>query len=130
VLRSKDQTRTDAPALPEDETAAEVLRVNREDLQMGRLASNLVLQHGDTIFVPVVERFYITGHVRTPGTYVLQKGMTVQQAIAVAGGLSERGSNRRLKIRREIKGEFEEISVRLTDLVLPGDTIIIAQRLI
>lgn len=130
VLRSQDPGRTETPAMPDDEAAAEVLRVNRDDLQAGRLASNLILQDGDTIFIPVVERFYITGHVRTPGTYVLEKGMTVQQAIAVAGGLTERGSNRRMKVRREIKGEFQELSIQLTDPVLPGDTIMIAQRLI
>ncbi|MDP1569817.1 MAG: polysaccharide biosynthesis/export family protein [Vicinamibacterales bacterium] len=130
VLRPQDPARTETPAMPDDEAAAEILRVNRDDLQAGRLASNLILQDGDTIFVPVVERFYITGHVRTPGTYVLEKGMTVQQAIAVAGGLTERGSNRRIKVRRQIKGEFQELSIQLTDPVLPGDTIMIAQRLI
>jgi polysaccharide biosynthesis/export protein len=130
VLRSKDPARTESPTLPDDDTSAEILRVNRDDLQAGRQAANLVLQDGDTIFVPIVERFFITGHVRTPGQYQLERGMTVQQAIAVAGGLTERGSNRRLKIRREIKGEFREINVRLTDLVQAGDTIMIPQRLI
>jgi polysaccharide biosynthesis/export protein len=130
VLRSREPGRTESPVLPDDELSSEILRVSREDLQTGRLASNLILQDGDTIFIPVVERFYITGHVRTPGSYVLEKGMTVQQAIAVAGGLTDRGSNRRIRVRREIKGEFQELGIRLTDPVLAGDTIMIAQRLI
>lgn len=128
VLRSREPGRSESPALPDDELSAEILRINREDLQTGRLSSNLVLQDGDTIFVPIVDRFYITGHVRTPGSYVLERGMTVQQAIAVAGGLTERGSNRRMKVRREIKGEFKEVGIGLTDPVLAGDTIMIAQR--
>jgi polysaccharide export outer membrane protein len=130
VLRSQDATRGESPARPDDGVSAEVLRVSRADLEAGRLAGNPLLQEGDTIFVPVVERFYITGHVRTPGTYPLERGMTVQQAIAVAGGLTERGSNRRIRIRREVKGEFREVRVSLTDPVLAGDTIMIPQRLI
>lgn len=131
VLRSKDPAQGgQAPALPDDASTAEILRVDREDLQAGRATANLVLQDGDTIFVPVAERFYITGHVRTPGSYVLERGMTVQQAIAVAGGLTERGSNRRIRIRRLVDGKYREISVGLTDLVQPGDTIIVPQRLI
>ncbi|MEW6320183.1 MAG: polysaccharide biosynthesis/export family protein [Acidobacteriota bacterium] len=131
VLRANDAASRDAPLLPESAANATVVRVNLEDVKAGKLESNIVLQDGDTIFVPPAERFYVSGHVRNPGSYVLQRGMTVQQAIAVAGGLTDRGSNRGIKIRRQIgPNKYEEIDVRLTDLVEPNDTIIIRQRFI
>lgn len=103
-------------------------RVSLADLQAGRLASNVVLHEGDTIFVPKAEKFYVTGHVRSPGAYTYEPGMTVLQAISVAGGLSEKGSNRGIKIIRVVKGQRREIGVKLTDQIQPSDTLVIRQR--
>jgi polysaccharide export outer membrane protein len=66
--------------------------------------------------------------VRSPGTFVLDPGLTVQQAIALAGGLNERGSDRRIKVRRLVNGKLTDLSIELVDQVLPGDTITIASR--
>jgi polysaccharide export outer membrane protein len=98
-----------APVVPGDPRAAEIVRVNREDLAQGRLQSNIILQDGDTIFVPTAEKFYVMGLVKQPGNFVLQPGMTVRQAIATAGGLSDRGSDRRIKIIRKVNGKVVEI---------------------
>ena len=90
-----------------------------------------MLQDGDTLFIPEAERFFVTGFVRTPGVYVLKQNMTVQQAIAQAGGLTDRGTFRRLKILRKDKdGREVEIDAKTTDIVLPNDTIKVSQRLI
>jgi polysaccharide export outer membrane protein len=132
VVRPRSAEARATPTLP-DARDAEVIRVDLQAIQQGRLSSNIALQDGDTVFVPQAEKFYISGHVRTPGAYAFSKGMTVQQAIAVAGGLTERGSNRRIKIRRETapgSGVFFEIGVSLTDQIRPNDTIVIPQRLI
>jgi polysaccharide export outer membrane protein len=106
----------------------EVLRVALDDLRTGKAGLELLLQDGDTIIVEPAPRFYISGFVRNPGNYVLQPGMTVQQAIAVAGGLTERGSDRGIKIQRTEKGRQVERDARLTDLVQPNDTVHIRQR--
>ena len=117
------------PALPDDPGSAEVVRVSLADLQAGGMASNLTLHDGDTIFVPTAPRVFVTGHVKNPGAVILRGRLTVQQAIALAGGLTERGSNRGIKIRREEKpGQFREINVTLTDYVQANDTLIIRQR--
>lgn len=119
------------PSLPQDSESAEVVRVSVTDLQSGRLSSNLTLQDGDTIFVPGAPRIFVVGQVKSPGAYVLRGRLTVQQAVALAGGFTERGSNRGIKIRREEKpGQFNEVDVELTDFVEPNDTIIIRQRYI
>lgn len=118
-----------APVSPGDPRAAEVMRINIEDLREGRLQANVILQDGDTLFVPVADLFYVTGFVRTPGSYPLRANMSVQQAIAAAGGINERGSDRRITILRKVNGKDVEIkNVKMTDLVRPNDTINVPQR--
>lgn len=119
-----------APAEPGNEATAELLRVNIEDLKQGRFTANVLLQDNDTIIVSAADRYYVTGFVKTPGAFVLRPGLTVQQAIAEAGGLSERGSTRGIKINRKVNGKDVEINARMTDLVQPNDTIRVRQRLI
>lgn len=131
VRRTKDAAQGQgsvAPAPPDVEAGVEVLRVDLEDLRTGKTAFNLPLQDGDTVIVEPAPRFYISGFVRNPGFYVLRPNMTVQQAIAVAGGLTERGSDRGIKIQRSENGQPVERGAKLTDLVLPNDTIRIRQR--
>jgi polysaccharide export outer membrane protein len=119
------------PSLPQDPQSAEVHRVSLAELQAGRAASDLVLHDGDTIFVPAAPRVFVTGHVRSPGAVVLRGRLTVQQAIALAGGFTERGSTRGIKIRRETEpGKFIEVEVKLNDFLQPNDTLIIRQRFI
>ena len=133
VQRYKDgmaAAAANAPAQPNAENTAELLRVDIEDLKQGKVSANVLLQDSDTIIVNPAERFYITGFVRTPGAFVLRPGMTVQQAIAEAGGITERGSNRRIKIMRKVNGKDVELDARMTDLVQPNDTIRVPQRLI
>jgi polysaccharide export outer membrane protein len=130
VLRPRNAERRTMPVLPDDGADAEVIRVDLQAIEQGRMSGNIQLQDGDTIFVPRAEKFYIAGYVRSPGAYPYVKGMTIQQAIAVAGGLTERGSNRRIKVRRVVAGEFKDIGVKLTDVIQPNDTITVPQRLI
>ena len=131
VLRYKDGVPVvNAPALPGDDRAAEVTRVSMDEIREGRVTANLLLQDGDTIFVPQADRYYVTGFVKSPGSFVLQPGMTVQQALAVAGGLTERGSNRGVKIVRKVNGKESEVDAKMSDPVMPNDTIKVRQRLI
>lgn len=119
------------PASTGDERWAEVTRIQLDELRAGKLSSNLLLQDSDMIIIPAAERYYVSGMVKTPGSYVLRAGMTVRQAIAEAGGLTERGTYRRLKvIRKDKNGQEKETSIDLSDLVRPDDVIKVAQRLI
>jgi polysaccharide export outer membrane protein len=125
ILRSKRPVAgaSGTPTLPED-ADADVQKVNLRDLQTGMPSANVLIRDGDTIFVPRAERFFVTGHVRSPGPYVFEPNVTILQAISMAGGLTDRGSNRRLRIIRNQK----EFDAKLTDIVQPGDTIIVRQR--
>lgn len=102
-------------------------RITMEDLRNGR-AQQILLRDGDTVNVPKAQTFIVNGFVRTPNTYVLEGEITVQKAIAMAGGVSERGALSRTKIQRMVDGKLVEIKAKLTDLVLPNDTIVVPQR--
>lgn len=81
------------------------------------------------VYVHVVEYrpFYIHGEVRSPGGYPYQPGLTVNQAIALAGGLTERASKDKIYLIKE-KNKNKQINASLTYKVNAGDTILIKQR--
>jgi polysaccharide export outer membrane protein len=108
---------------------ADVTRVNLRDIEAGKLPQNIRIQDGDTILVPKALRLSVLGQVRTPGSIVYEQGMTVQAAIAQAGGQTEKGSTRRVKIVRIENNTRKEVDADLTDLVQPNDIIQVGQRL-
>jgi len=130
IVRAPAGRSADGPTLPGQKAdAGETQRVNLRDLQSGALAQNITLRDGDTIFVPRAESVYVFGQVKNPGAYALQStDTTVLQALSLAGGVTDRGAANRIKIVRVVKGEKVEIKVKLTDLVLPGDTLIVPER--
>ena len=109
-----------------DGKEGEDVRVNRKELELGR--NDIQLRDGDIINVPSAQHFYMEGFVRTPGYYVLDPGMTVQQAIALAGGLNDRGSDRGVTATRLVKGKMTDVPVRLDDKVQANDTIHVRSR--
>ena len=114
---------------PGAETAdAELIRINWKDLELGK-GTDVVLLDGDILNVPKARMFYVSGNVRNGGTFVLDPGMTVQQALALAGGLTERGSDRRITASRLVKGKLTTVDLKLDDKVLADDVINVGQRL-
>ena len=110
------------------EKAPEPISVNRKDLELGKAGRDIVLQDGDIVNVPVAKRFYISGFVKNPGSFVLDPGTTVGQAMILAGGLTDRGSDRRLTVGRVVNGKMADISVSMEDKVLPNDEIKVKSR--
>lgn len=104
------------------------ITLNRKDLELGKTGRDITLQDGDIVNIPIAKRFYISGFVKNPGSFVLDTGTTVSQAIVLAGGLSERGSNRGIKIGRLVNGKPVDISAEMSDKVLPNDEIKIRSK--
>jgi polysaccharide export outer membrane protein len=102
-------------------------RISREDLDTGR-AGTVRLRAGDTVFVPKADTFYIDGQVKAPNEYVLREGLTVLQALALAGGATDRAAKNRIKIVRIVNGKKEERTVKETEIVRPGDTVFVPAR--
>jgi polysaccharide export outer membrane protein len=118
------------PTVPDgDDDPKELVRVNLRDLENGTPTQNPLLRDGDTVFVPRAQGVYVFGQVKNPGMYGLQQqNTTVLQALVLAGGVTDRGSTSRIKIMRVVGGEKKELKVKLTDLVQPGDTIVVSER--
>jgi polysaccharide export outer membrane protein len=108
----------------------ERIPVNLKDLRAGRDAPTPRLQGGDQLLVPEAAHFYVYGEVTTPGSYKFENGITVNRALATAGGINDRGSARRIKIERSDKdGKVQVISAKLGDPVQPEDIIRVKESL-
>jgi polysaccharide export outer membrane protein len=81
------------------------------------------LRGGDSILVPRADQFYIYGEVATPNKYRVEPDMTVIQAIARAGGVTPRGSERRVDIKRLVEGKYVTVKAKLNDPVKADDVI-------
>lgn len=82
-----------------------------------------------TVNVAVIEYrpFFIHGEVRNPGSYPYQPSMTVNQAIAIAGGFTERASKEKIFIFKE-KNKSKRSNASLDSAVHAGDTVTVEQR--
>lgn len=72
---------------------------------------------------------FIMGEVGAAGQYSYVPGLTVQKAVAIAGGYSARANQESVDITRDINGKVMTGRVRTSDPLLPGDTIYIRERL-
>lgn len=71
---------------------------------------------------------YVNGEVRTPGSYAWEPGMTVRKVVALAGGLSDRASTRRIFLVPEnADPATDRLRVELDAPVAPGDVVTIEQ---
>lgn len=70
--------------------------------------------------------FFIGGEVRSPGSYAYQPGLTLDKAIALAGGLTDRASTRRMFVVKA-NGAGGQVKLSLADSVGPGDTVTIQE---
>ena len=81
------------------------------------------------VSVAEYRQVYINGEVNSPGGYDYKPGLTLDKAIALAGGFADKASKERITLTREINGQAQLFSMRLTDAVLPGDIIEISEYL-
>ena len=128
IVRSRPGERPGGPILPDEQEAAEVVRVDLADLQRGILPRDVTLRDSDTVFLPRAPLVYVFGQVRTPGAYPLKKGTTVLQALSLAGGVADRGATGRIRVVRQAGERTVEIRVQLDDPVEAGDTIVVPER--
>lgn len=131
IIRATDSV---TPALPHADADGDAIRVNlrelERDLEHGRLSRNVILEEGDTVFVPRFDpnRIYVSGQVQTPGAYSVPEGTTVLQALALAGGPTPDAALGRVKILRVVDGSQERLDAELEDIVQPSDTILVPER--
>ena len=90
----------------------------------GDLSKDIAVSNGDLIFVPRAPVFYIYGEVQRPGQFRIERDMTVLQALATSGGLTQRGTERRVRLhRKDETGKVTVLQPNLADFVHSDDVI-------
>ena len=106
-----------------------VIRDGKET-RLPAIGKSFELKGGETINVERAPVFYIHGEVARSGAYRVEPNMTVMQAIAAGGGVTPRGSDRRLKLRRVgADGKLVETDASLKDPVKADDVIFVKEAL-
>ena len=91
------------------------------------LLSPVTVQPGDTIRV-IKGAFYILGEVNRPGEYPFTEGLTVQNAVATAGGFTYRANQGQVFIKHRNETAERRVKMNAALPVQPGDTIRITER--
>lgn len=98
--------------------------------QTGEMSANVEIGNGDTVYVRRAPVFYIYGEVQRAGTYRLENGMTVMQALSLGGGITQRGTERGIKVsRRATNGTFARRDIELAEPVAPDDILYVRESL-
>nr|WP_144421057.1 polysaccharide biosynthesis/export family protein [Ahrensia marina] len=79
--------------------------------------------------VAAYRTIFVMGEVGASGQYAYRPGMTVQMAVAGAGGFSSRANQANADITRQINGKVMTGRVLISDPVMPGDTIYVRERI-
>lgn len=97
-------------------------------VQAADLSRDYDLASNDVIFVERAPRFYIYGEVLRPGPVRLERDMTVLQALSAGGGLTPRGTERGLRIkRRDAEGKLQVIEAKQDDLLRADDVVYVKE---
>jgi len=93
-----------------------------------RLRQGYVREPHVTVEVESYRPFFILGEVTTPGQYPYVANMTVETAVAIAGGFGARASKKTVELTRNAPGQQMRGNVPLNYPLLPGDTIVVKER--
>lgn len=81
-----------------------------------------------SVEVDAYRPFFVLGEVTNSGQFPFVNGMTVQTAVAIAGGFTPRGQRNYAEVTRLMDGQLVTGTVPITYPVRPGDTIVIKER--
>lgn len=98
------------------------------DRVSARLRNGFIREPRVTVEIDTYRPFYILGEVARSGQFPYATGMTVQTAVAIAGGFTPRAAQSFASLSRQIDGEIVTANVPIHEPVRPGDTIVVRER--
>ncbi|MGD9812243.1 MAG: polysaccharide biosynthesis/export family protein, partial [Sphingobium sp.] len=101
------------------------LRLSLDEIATSGPDKDPIVNAGDKVFVEPAKTFYIYGQISSPGSYPIERGLTLQKAIARVGGLTSLGSIKRVKVTRDGR-EIKKFG--LSELIKDGDVIVVGER--
>jgi polysaccharide export outer membrane protein len=91
---------------------------------------DFIVAGGDVIYVHRMPMFYIYGEVQRPGSYRVERAMTIRQALAQAGGLTGKGTERGIRVyRQSVDKGVEPLTPQLSDKVLADDVLYVRETI-
>jgi polysaccharide biosynthesis/export protein len=124
IVRPESKTKKDQPTLIKDAGKNEIITIDIEKLISGELVATMpYVRPGDSIYIGQAERIYVTGEVKIPGEYKWKRGITVREAVSLAGGGTAKSAVNRTQIIRKVNGSEQVIKPNLADPILPNDII-------
>ncbi|WP_374468560.1 polysaccharide biosynthesis/export family protein [Ferrovibrio sp.] len=100
-----------------------------EKALVDRLQPNYLKNPSVSVEILTYRPFYIVGEVRTPGSYPYVSGMTVLNAVALAGGFTYRAREGDFYVMRQMaEGGKGRLQAMPDTPVLPGDVITVRER--
>nr|WP_236841916.1 polysaccharide biosynthesis/export family protein [Bosea sp. PAMC 26642] len=94
----------------------------------GKLRGGFLREPKVSVEVDSYRPFFVLGEVTNSGQFPYVNGMTVQTAVAIAGGFTPRGQRSFAEVTRLIDGQLVTAAVPIIYPVQPGDTIVIKER--
>lgn len=96
----------------------------------GGTGKDMLINNGDSIWVDRQPLVYIYGEVQRPGPMRVERGMTVMQSLATGGGLTQRGTQKGIRIHRKAAdGKVQVMEPMLDDKVQDGDVVYVRESL-
>jgi len=99
-----------------------------KDLIVDKLKPDYLKNPRISVQVTNYRPFYILGEINAPGSYPYVNGMTVLEAVAIAGGFTYRAREREMTIIRGNDKKRKPVPVTPESIVLPGDVIEVPER--
>ena len=94
----------------------------------GRLKSGYVRDPSVAVEIETYRPFFVLGEVTYPGQYPYVPNMTVEKAIAIAGGFTPRATRDKVTITRKVQGVPARYALPLRYPLRPGDTVEVSER--
>ncbi len=96
----------------------------------GDPSGDVLIQPGDSLYVHRAPVFYIYGQVQRPGSYPIERGMTLAQAIAKGGGFTLRANEKGARLhRKDSSGNVLQTEPRLDEAIRADDLIYVRESL-
>jgi polysaccharide export outer membrane protein len=96
----------------------------------GGQTKDILVLNGDAVWVDRQPMVYIYGEVQRPGALRLERGMTLMQALATGGGLTQRGTEKGIRVHRKgADGNVQVIAPTLDDKVHDADVVYVRESL-
>ncbi len=101
-----------------------------EELQetlSSKLASGYLRHPKVTVSITRHRNFYVGGEVRTPGGFPYEEGLTIQKALAMAGGFTPKADRSGIKVTRQTDHGLESLMQDQDAIVMPDDLIVVSE---